>query len=219
MPQRKIAVIVGASGLVGNNVLKELLISENYSRVIAIGRSRLSVKHEKLEQIISDFEDIDNFDFWTETDVVFCCIGTTIKKAKSQEAFRKVDFDIPVSVIQASEMTKTQFHLISSIGAKKDSSNFYLRTKGELEEYLKLSDIYSIHIYRPSLLLGKRNEIRWGERFAIILNTLFSWLLLGSLKKYKGISVEHLAKVMVRISLQNPEKGIIIHENDELLEL
>src|SRR5690606_11170153 len=217
MLQRKIAIIAGASGLVGGNLLELLLQSPDYGRVISLGRRKLEIENPKLEQIITDFSDIKKYEFWTEADVVFCCVGTTIKKAKSQENFRKVDVGIPQALMDAAQLSNIKFHLISSIGANAESKNFYLRTKGEVESMLKLSGIEEVHIYRPSILLGVRKEQRVGEKLGIVINSLFSWLLVGKLKKYRGISAAHLAKKMMLFSLDSQANGIYIHENDELI--
>lgn len=218
MSQRKIAVIAGASGLVGGELLNLLLQNSEYERVISLGRRKLDVQHSKLEQIITDFSDIKKYEFWTEADVVFCCVGTTIKKAGSKENFRKVDVGIPKSLMDAAQLSSIQFHLISSIGANSDSKNFYLKTKGEVEDLLKISGIGEVHIYRPSILLGVRKEQRLGEKLGIVLNSLFSWLLIGKLKKYRGISASHLAQKMMFISLESQANGVYIHENDELID-
>lgn len=218
MPQRKTAVIAGASGLIGSRLLEQLLGSPEYSRVISIGRRKLTLKDEKLEQVLSDFSDLKKYDFWTETRVVFCCIGTTMKKAGSKEAFRRVDYEIPVRLAEAASLADAQFHLVSSIGASAESSNFYLHTKGETEAFLRNAGLRSVHIYRPSLLLGKRSEFRFGEKLGIWLYGAFSWLMLGPLRKYKGIQASRVAAAMLYFSLCKPEAGVFVHENNELLD-
>lgn len=219
MPQRKIAVIAGASGLIGSRLLEQLLGSPEYTRVISIGRRQLPLKNEKLEQLISDFSDLKKYDIWTETSVVFCCIGTTMKKAGSKEAFRRVDYEIPVRLAEAASLADAQFHLVSSIGASVTTSNFYLHTKGETEAFLRSAGLRSVHIYRPSLLLGKRAEFRFGEKLGTWLYGAFSWLMLGPLRKYKGIQADKVAAAMLHFSLAKTEEGVFIHENNELLDL
>lgn len=216
MAQQKIGIIAGASGLVGKSVLHYALESSSYERIICLVRTKMDIQHPKLEQVITDFSNIGSYAFWTEADTVFCCIGTTMKKAGSKEAFRKVDFEIPKALINAAHHTQTQFHLLSSIGADPKSNVFYLKTKGEIEDYLIYSGIFSGHIYRPSLLIGKRDEFRFGEKMAILFNSLFSFLFFGPLKKYRGIKAEQVAEIMVKNSEQESEMGIQIHENVDM---
>lgn len=217
MAQRKIAVLAGASGLVGQFLLDELLHSDEYEKVICLVRTKLPLRNDKLSQVITDFSDIKKYEFWTEVNSVFCCIGTTIKKAKSKENFRKVDIDIPKKLMEAALIADSDFHLISSIGANANSNNFYLKTKGEVEDYLKHSGIKCGHIYRPSGLLGNRKESRLGEKIGLGFLKLVSVFLIGSLKKYRGISAAHLAKKMMMYSLDSNTQGIVIHENEELI--
>jgi len=216
MAQRKIAVIAGASGLIGKHLLEQLLASPEYVRVISIGRRKPALQDEKLEPVISGFSDLKKFSFWTETNEVFCCIGTTMKKAGSKEAFRKVDYEIPVRLAEAAALADARFHLVSSIGASAESTNFYLRTKGETEAFLRSAGLRSVHIYRPSLLLGKREEFRFGERLGIVLYGAFSWLMLGPLRKYRGIQAAKVASAMLYFSLRKAETGFFVHENSEL---
>lgn len=219
MAQRKIAVIAGASGLIGGQLLQQLLESPHYARVISIGRKKLELKHEKLEQVISGFSDLKKFDFWTEANEVFCCTGTTMKKAGSREAFRKVDYDIPLQLAHAASLSNARFHLVSSIGADPASSNFYLHTKGETEAMLRHSGLSEIHIYRPSLLLGKRADFRLGEKLGIGLYRLFSWMMLGPLARYKGIEASAVASAMLYFSKRKASPGVYVHENSELRHL
>lgn len=217
MTKRK-AIIVGATGLIGESLTELLLDSSDYQEVYILSRRETGKKHPKLIEKIIDFGQIHQYvDEIPEGDL-FCCIGTTMKKAKSKEAFRKVDFSIPVDISKFWKIKIKKFILISSIGANKKSSNFYLKTKGETEEAIINSGIKTIHILRPSILLGKRKELRTGERIGILLIKLFNPLLKLGLKKYRGIEAKTVAQTMIQLAL-SPVEDVHIYESDEIREI
>ena len=163
MAQRQ-AVLLGASGLVGGHCLRELLVAGDYVRVIAIVRRNLSVARnqshaEKLEQRVADLSSVSPGDFAGVNDV-FCALGTTIAKAGSQAAFRAVDYELPMRAARSAKQAGVeQFLLVSSIGANPEASNFYLRTKGELERDLALVGFKALHIFRPWIAVGREAGI------------------------------------------------------------
>jgi len=188
-----VALIAGASGLVGGKLLILLLENEACDRVISIGRRKLELTHLKLEQHIIAFEKLDKLN--AKADVVFCCLGTTIKKAGSKEAFRKVDFEYPKMLANYGlKIGANSFHIITSMGANSRSSIFYNRVKGEIEGKLKGLAFNKLHIYRPSLLLGERKEVRRIEGFGQSIMKGLGFLFIGTLKNYKAISGEQVAK-------------------------
>lgn len=212
----KTALIVGASGLVGGHCLHELLNSLNYSQVTSLGRRKLDITHQKLKQEIIDFDDMGLYADLFKADDAFCCLGTTIAKAGSQENFRAVDHDYVVNTAkQALTNGASKFLVVSSIGANPDSSIFYTKVKGQVEEDLKKLHFPELHIFRPASLSGNRKEFRLGEKVGLtVLNTL-SFVLIGGLKKYKPINAATVAKAMARIaSTTNP--GIHIYESDQI---
>ena len=165
-----------------------------------------------------DFERITENEF-INADVVFCCVGTTIKKAKTREAFRKVDFDIPVNLAKLCANSNIQkLIIISSLGADRESKNNYLKTKGEMEYAVSQYNIHSIVFLRPSILLGNRNEFRLGEIIGKIIIQLLGFLLLGKNRKYRGIRAMKVAKAMLNIA-KNNTKGIRILESNEIEKL
>lgn len=212
----KIAVVFGATGLVGKALVNALLADTLYSKVVAVVRNNLPSADSKLVQIrVSDYSELNGIKEKLQADVYFCCIGTTIKKAGSKEAFRKVDHDIPVLAGQLAEaLSVPSYVIISSIGADASSSNFYLRTKGEMEESVRKVYSGNLKFVRPSLLLGKRDEFRFGELTAVILMKIFGWLLAGPLKRYRGIHADKVAAAMIRIS--DASSGKLVYESDEL---
>ena len=153
-----------------------------------------------------------------QVDDVYCCLGTTIKKAGSQEAFKKVDHTLVVTV--AGLMKKhgaEQFPVISAMGANKDSKVFYNRVKGEMEAALQELGYPCLRIIRPSLLLGPREEFRLGEKLAVILTPLLKPILLGSLKKYRPVEAEKVAQFMVKVAREKSVVGVHVYESDVIV--
>jgi uncharacterized protein YbjT (DUF2867 family) len=148
-----------------------------------------------------------------KADDIFCCLGTTIKKAKSKEAFRAIDLDAPLLLAKISkEQGAKRFLLVSSLGASKNSSIFYNQVKGEVEEAIKQVGFDSLHILRPSLLLGPRKEERSGEDAAKFIYKIFSFIVP---KKYQAIESIQVARAMVAFA-QEERPGGFVHESAEL---
>ncbi len=214
MTTRK-ALIVGATGLIGNYCLQNLLNDPTYSEVTAIARKPILTTHRKLKTIITDFTDIESDISTIQADDVFCCLGTTIKKAGSQEAFKKIDHTLVVTVAEIMKKKGAeQFIVISSMGADTDSKVFYSRVKGEMEEALKEINYPCIRIIRPSLLLGSREEFRLGENLGAWLTPILKPLMLGSLKKYRPVQAESVAEFMVKVAREEPVSGVHVYESD-----
>ncbi len=210
MPTR-VALLAGTTGLVGSSLLEMLLASDGYTHVVALSRKPLDITHAKLENIVVDFDKLS--DYPLQADDVFCCLGTTMKQAKSKEAFRKVDFDYPLQLAkQTKETGATQYLLVSALGAKSTSAIFYNKVKGEIEETITAVGFTSFHIFRPSLLLGSREEQRSGEDAAKVFYKLFNFLIP---KKYKGIEAEKVARAML-VKALDKTPGKFVHESDSL---
>lgn len=209
----KTALVAGSTGLIGQYVLQLLLASNRYDKVKAATRSDLSISHPKLVQIKIDYADLESYQEELKADDVFCCLGTTMAKARSKEKFREVDFTFPLALAKITfELGATQFLLVSALGADKDSSIFYNKVKGELEEAMLNFDFQAVHIFRPSLLLGPRAETRPGEDAAKAFYKVF-WFLLPD--KYKAIHAEKVAKSMLHFAARE-QKGVFIHESREM---
>jgi len=212
----KIALLVGATGLVGGHCLDLLLEDETYEKVIVLSRRSLQREHPKLQERTVNFDDLVREKDWTNADHIFCCLGTTIKKAGSQEAFSKVDFHYPHEIARlASQSGAEQFLLVSAMGADVNSKIFYNRVKGEVERAISELPFYGIQIFRPSLLLGNRQEFRFGEKIAKLLMPAFSFLLAGGLRKYRPIAAETVAVAMVETAKLNL-KGINVFESNQI---
>lgn len=215
----KKAILVGASGSVGNSLLLQLLACKEYSAVLIIVRKELRMQHPKLTQLIIDFDKLSDHAAEIRGDAVFCCLGTTKSKTPNQEQYRKIDYQYPLDVAWIAQTNGAEsYHLVSSIGADKNSKVFYTRTKGEVESDLKAVPFKSIHIYRPSALDGPRQETRVLEGVVSAVMYVINPLLIGRLRKYRSIKVETVARAMVRQSLDD-QRGVFIHESDKIQQL
>jgi len=209
------ATLIGATGLIGNYLLEELLNDPFYDTVRILIRRPMDKTHPKLEKKIVDFNDGDSLLVaLSNSDVVFCTIGTTQKKVKGdKEAYRKIDYDITVNAARFSKMTGCEkFILVSSVGANSKSNSFYLKLKGEVEEAVKETGLKTIHIMRPSMLLGERKEARLGESIGKVIMAPLSFLFPA---KYKPIHAKDVAKAMLAVSKKN-EEGYFVYENKEI---
>ncbi|GGH37104.1 oxidoreductase [Paenibacillus segetis] len=212
----KRALIVGSTGLVGNELLHVLLEEKEYDQVVAIVRSPLQLNHTKLTQRVVDFDQLQDTAAYFAVDDVFCCLGTTIKKAQSKEAMYKVDVEYPLTIARmAKDKGAQQYLLISSMGANPHSSVWYSRMKGNLEQELRKLNYQSISILRPSLLLGNRKEFRLGERFSGVILKVASPLFVGPLRKYRAIQAKSVALAMYRAA-QMSTSGVTVYSSDQL---
>ncbi|AEV99256.1 semialdehyde dehydrogenase [Niastella koreensis] len=215
---RKTAVVLGATGLIGQHLVQELLENEYFNRVRLLVRKPLTINHPKIDIQVVNFNDEKDIAARIDIgDVIFCCIGTTRKKVKGNKTeYRKVDYDIPIITARLGvQHGFSQFLLVSAVGANPVAANFYLQLKGCIEEDITALPFESIHIFRPSLLLGNRQEFRLGERIAQVVVKATSFLLIGAWRKYKPIQAADVAKSMVAAA--NREiAGVHMYEYDEM---
>jgi uncharacterized protein YbjT (DUF2867 family) len=210
------ALLLVATGLVGGHCLDLLLDDPAYSKVLTPGRRLVPREHEKLEQRVIDFERLPDYAPLIRATDVFCCLGTTIKEAGSKENFRRVDFTYQYEVARlASENGAEQLLLVSALGARARSSIFYNRVKGELEEAVSKLAFDGVNIFRPSLLLGERQEFRLGERVAELPMKYVSFLMVGPLAKYRPVHAHAVASAMIRIAKEHPT-GVNVFESDRI---
>ena len=213
MPQ-KTAILLGASGLTGGHCLDYLLDDEHYNQVTALVRRPLPIEHPKLIQHQVDFNKLDDSLDGIQADDVFCCLGTTIKKAGSQKAFYEVDYAYPTEIAKLSLASGAeQFLLISAIGANPKSSAFFNRVKGEVEEEIARYGFKGFYVFRPSLLLGKRQERRPAEEFAEKFSRWFSFVFIGAWKQYKPVASKAVAYAMVKVAKKQPHGKQIIESS------
>ncbi|OWP63598.1 oxidoreductase [Hymenobacter amundsenii] len=213
---RKTALIAGASGLIGHQLLPLLLASERYSRVIALVRTPLPLVHEKLEQRVVAFDRLADYQTQLVADDVFCCLGTTMRQAGSREAFYQVDFTYVTELARlAAANFGGQLLVVSSLGAHLHARSYYARVKGEMEAAVQQTSFRAIHIFRPSLLLGHRADPRFGERVAGALLGLLHPVLRGPLRPYRAIGADTVARAMLRAA-EEDGGGTRIHLSDAI---
>lgn len=204
MPQ-KIALLLGASGLIGRHCLDYLLSDDHYDQVVVLVRRPLSVEHPKLIQQQVDFAQVEDYHSKIQATDVYCCLGTTIKKAGSREAFYEVDFTYPTEIAKLSIANGAErFLFVSALGANPRSSIFYNRVKGEVEQAIGQYGFKGFYVFRPSLLLGRRLERRPAEEFAEKISRWFSFVFKGWMKKYQPIKGKAVAFAMVEVAKESP---------------
>jgi uncharacterized protein YbjT (DUF2867 family) len=212
---KKQVLLLGASGLVGSNVLSELLANDLVGNVTVLVRKPLAISNSKLIQVVTDFSDWTALDALTSVDVLCCCIGTTRKKTPDLVQYKAIDYGITMEVARrAKQFGCKQIHLISSVGANAKSSNFYLKIKGETEEGIQSLGFETCFIYRPSMLIGARNESRPGEKIGQLLTPVFDFFTFGG--QYHSIRATTLAQSMVRNATQAPATSRILFYKDFL---
>ena len=191
-----ISIVAGSTGLIGRNVIE--VLSNTNQRVVALTRRSISNLPHNITELIIDFDAFEKHGSLPPCSNVFICLGTTIKTAGSKENFRKVDIDYCLSIAKKAKKSGAEtLSLISSIGANSSSKNFYLKTKGQLEEAIQDLGFSTVNIFRPSFLVGERSEKRMAEKVAIKLAKIMDLFLIGSARKYRSVKAELLAKTMV----------------------
>jgi uncharacterized protein YbjT (DUF2867 family) len=213
---RRTALLAGATGLVGGHVLRLLLADDVYQKVTVLARRGLPLTNPKLQQRLVDFDHLADLDA-PKVDDVFCCLGTTMKKAGSQEAFRKVDLGYVQALARVTvRHGAKQFLLVSAIGASPGSRIFYNRVKGEAEEVVKGAGFTTTHIFQPSLLLGSRSESRPLERLGIVVAGALGFAFAGPLRRYRPIPAATVAAAMVRAA-KRARPGVHVYTYDHML--
>jgi len=214
----KTALLFGASGLVGNHLLNQLISNNKYSKIKLFARSTINVSDPRIEIIQTDFNNLENHKEDIIGDDCFFCIGTTKKNSPDKNEYKKVELEVPKQIAQiAKSNSVNSFVFVSSGYADPKSSGDYLRFKGEVEEELKRLNFPKLGIMRPSFLLGDRKEKRIGEKIGIFVFKLLSPLFVGPLKKMKPIHSATVAKAMIAITQNNNSK--IIFESNEISEI
>ncbi len=203
----KTALIAGATGLVGKELVRLILTEDYYEKVIIISRRPLAIKDNRLQEVIlEDFDKLGEHEDLFNAEHIFCCLGTTKKSAGSEEVFKKIDVDYPLEMARLS-MNKPKFesyHIVTAVGSDSESALFYNQVKGEVEDELKKMDLKSLKIYQPSLLLGYRDEFRLGEEVAKILSSVLAFFVIGSRRsRYWSIHGKDVAKSMFIVAKQN----------------
>ena len=213
------ALVAGGTGLVGGHLVNILVHSNEFDTVKVLVRKGSNFHRDEVETIEVDYDRLEDHRESLKADVVFCCLGTTIKKAGSKDNFRKVDHDYPLALAKIClENGSRQYNLITANGANSGSMFFYNKVKGEVEEAITALSFSSLHIFRPSFLLGARKEKRFGEVVGGAISRILDPVLVGSFTKYKAIKADIVAKGMVHFSNIAPG-GLQVIESDRIREL
>ncbi len=228
---KRTILLAGATGLVGGAVLQRCLADRTIAVVIVPTRRPVGIKHPKIKNIVMDLVAGENGEPTAglsdaiakasagKIDAYICALGSTIKAAGSREAFIAVDRDLVSRFAEiAKQQNAKQILFVSSVGATRQTSNFYLRVKGETEDLLERMKFDRVDILRPGVLLGPRQDNRPGEAIAQKLSFIYNPLLQGPLRRYRAISADMVAAAILGL-LKKKESGIFIHENAEMVEL
>jgi uncharacterized protein YbjT (DUF2867 family) len=215
----RIALVAGGSGLVGSHLLRELLASPSFTRVIALSRRPLPLEHPRLANRILRFESLETELRGVSCQDAFCCLGTTLRQAGSLAAFRAVDHDLVLRFARFAQTAGAQQLLcISSVGANADSKHDYLRVKGEAERALEALRFPALQLLQPGLLLGRQRDRRLGEMLAGAALMLVNPLLLGRAQQWRAIPASTVATAMAAIAQTN-RRGVHRYLNDALVRL
>ena len=207
---KKSAILLGASGGVGSELLKLLLADDRYEKVKLFSRSKSDISHAKIEDHVVDLFELEKYKDVFTADEVYCCIGTTKAKTPDKETYKKIDFGIPAAAAKlAKENGISTFLVISAIGADADSSIFYNRLKGEMQDAVLGEGIAKTHILQPSLIVAHRKDNRVMEKIAEGFMWLLNPLLFGNAAKYKSIKAETIARALIKLA-NNGHRAVII---------
>jgi uncharacterized protein YbjT (DUF2867 family) len=214
----KTALIFGSSGLIGGELLNAVKQNNNYNKIKLFVRSAPNNNDPKVEIIQTDFNNLEKYKNSMLGDDCFFCIGTTKKDTPDKNEYRRIEHNIPVDVAKIAKSNSVKvFIYVSSLGANPNSSGSYLKNKGQVEEELNNLKFPKLAVIRPSILLGNRKFFRLGERIGIFIMKALSIFFLGSLKKYKPIEAQNVAKAMVAIAQDHDQKTVF--ESNELNEI
>jgi uncharacterized protein YbjT (DUF2867 family) len=207
---QKTAIILGATGLTGNLLLKRLIADDSYTTIKLFSRRPTGNSSPKIKEFIGDVLQLEHFKDEFTADELFCCVGTTSSKTKDRTIYKAIDFGIPFNASKlAKENSIPTFLVISTMGANAKSKIFYSRTKGEMEQAVLSQKIPNTYILRPSLILGERGERRIGESAGAFVMKLTNALLVGKLKKYRAIEADCIAAAMIKLAKSKPESQIV----------
>lgn len=214
----KTAIILGATGLTGSILLEKLRKDDRYKTIKLFSRKEIDGPPSKVKQFVGDILELENFKKDFTADEVFCCIGTTAKKTPDKALYKKIDFGIPVTAAKLSKANGIPtFLVISALGANAQSSIFYSKTKGEMEQAVLAEKIEKTHVLQPSIIGGDRQEKRIGEKIGLVVLSLLQPLFLGRLKKYRITKAEDIAQAMINLANSNSTKTIITSASISLL--
>ncbi len=216
-PEGRRALVFGSTGLVGARLVQALVDDNDVGRIVApVRRPLLLPWPSMVEAPVVSFDDLETALGSIAVDQVFLCLGTTMRKAGSREAFRRVDLHLTVAAARvARSLGAEDAFLVSSVGADPAGRSFYLRVKGEAEDALGELSFRSVHVFRPSILTGPRVESRPAERVGIRLGSLLAPLMVGPLRRYRPVSARAVARAMATTA-SHPTEGRHVHESEAI---
>jgi len=207
---KKTAIILGATGLTGSLLLKDLITDDSYSEIKLFSRRATGIDSPKIKEFIGDVIQLENFRDDFTADEVYCCIGTTSAKTKDRAVYRDIDFGIPVKAARLARENKiTTFLVISTMGASAQSKVFYSRTKGEMEQAVLDQKIPNTYILRPSLILGERGERRITENVGALVMKAIDPILRGKAEKYRAIEASIIAAALIELAASDHGTQIV----------
>jgi uncharacterized protein YbjT (DUF2867 family) len=208
----KKAIVFGATGFIGSHLLRDLLDGPDYAQVIAVVRKPLTLSHPKLTVLIGDLASLPALKPQLVADEVFIALGTTRKHTPDEAEYYKIDHDYPVLAAEIAKANGARsVFVVTAVGANAKSGVFYIRTKGEVERDILALGFDHTHIFRPSMILGQRDEDRPRERLLIAAWGLLNPLLLGPADRYRGLTGEEIARAMANAARHQTEKVRIYH--------
>ncbi|MBK3495478.1 NAD(P)H-binding protein [Viridibacillus sp. YIM B01967] len=211
------AIVVGATGLTGQELVKCLCESEEYVEITVIARRELKYEHPKLVVKVRHFDQLEENDFEFAHEL-YCCLGTTRKKAGSKATFEKVDLEYPLNIASIAKKRGIPHVLvISAMGANENSKFYYNRVKGRMEHNLIALELPQLSIFRPSLLMGNREELRLAENLGGVAINLLKPVFFGALKKYRAIPAKKLAEAMHIIALYSKKQKVAVYDSTAIL--
>ena len=213
------AIIIGASGLIGSELVKLVTENDNFSEVVLISRRALGNYNKKVRQVVIDFDKQSEISNEISGDDIFSCLGSTKGKTPNALDYRKIEYDYTLNIARIGLKNHVpQFHFVSSLGADPTSSNSYLKLKGEVEIALKQLTFSSLYLYQPSYLTGQRTEKRFDDKIMKPLMSVLDRFLIAGLNKYRSIPAEVVAAAMVNQSLKN-QKGVFTYPSNIIKQL
>lgn len=214
------ALVFGSTGLVGSRLVEALLRDQGVAHVVTpVRRLPLAPQPARVEALLVRFDELEAVAGSWAADQVFLCLGSTMKKAGSREAFRRVDLDYTIGAARiARSVGAEDAFLVSSTGADPSARSFYLRVKGEAENALREIPFHSVHVFRPSILTGQRHESRPAERAGIVLGGLMAPVMVGRLRRYRPVPAEAVARSMA-VTAADPPEGYHVHESETIVRM
>ena len=216
----KKAILFGASGFVGSYLLNDLLNNSDYEQVTVVVRKKLNIIHPKLKTLIGDYHSLPDLKDNIVADEIFITLGTTKKNTPDQDEYHQIDHDYPVFAAKmVREKGAKSVFVVTAVGANANSSLFYVKTKGENERDIIALNFEHTHIFRPSMIIGNREEYRPFEKLFIRIWSVINPILVGKLNRYKGINGKDVAKAMMNAAENQSEKVKIYYwkEMNDLL--